>query len=143
MAAELKIYSIYKLQDEAKYYLLRTERPAFSNASQNEEDAAGTAEQNDRSRMLKHISPAGFELIGELQNYPIGEILYAANGISELDIYYMQTEFGHPWIVLGTAATEEAFLSELNGDEDLLRLKPTGRPIKIKAAFLTEEDYSL
>ncbi|MEL1244801.1 hypothetical protein AAEO56_11055 [Flavobacterium sp. DGU11] len=139
MAAELQIYSIYKLQDEDKYYLLRTERPAFSNASQSEEDAAGTAEQNNRSRMLKHISPDGFELIGELQNSPVGEALYAASGKRGLDIYYMETEFGHPWVVLGNATSEEEFLSALDDDEDLLRLQPIGRPVKITVDFLTEE----
>jgi hypothetical protein len=143
MAAELKIYSIYKLQDEDKYYLLRTERPAFSNASQSEEDAAESTGQNNRSRMLKQISPGAFEFIGELQNSPIGEALYAASGKGGLNIYYMETEFGHPWVVLGTANSEKEFLSELDEDEDLLCLKPVGSPIKITAAFLTEADFSL
>lgn len=141
MAAELTIYSIYKLQDGDKHYLLKTERPAYSNASQSEEDRAERIETNNRDRLLESISPAGFELVGELQNYPVGDVLYALKGSSVLEIYYMETEFGHPWVVLGTAGSEDEFLSELNDDEDLLRLKPIGQPIKITVTFVTENDF--
>jgi hypothetical protein len=143
MAGELTIYSIYKFQGEDNHYLLRTERPAYSNASQTDEDIAHSIERDTRERMLKHINLANFELIGELQNYPAGETLFAAKGKSEVDIYYMETEFGHPWIVLGTADTAEEFLSELDNDEDLLRLKPVGNPIKITATFFSENDFQL
>ncbi|AWH84711.1 hypothetical protein HYN59_06065 [Flavobacterium album] len=143
MAAELNIYSIYKLRNEDKYYLLRTERPGFSNASQMEEDLAEAAEEEQRNRMLEQVSPAGFDFIGELQNAPIGDALYTENGKANLEIYYMETEFGHPWIVLGNAPSEEAFLAELNDDEDLLRLKPVGKPVKIRVAYLTENDFNL
>ncbi|RZJ69030.1 MAG: hypothetical protein EOO45_14040 [Flavobacterium sp.] len=141
MAVELTIYSIYKLTGKGSYFLLRTLRPGYSNVSQIEEDIAVSAEQTSRERMLKQISPAGFELIGELQNYPVGDTLFSVEAKSEVDIYYMETGFGHPWVVLGTASSEEEFLSELEDDEDLMRLKPVGSPIKITATFFTENDF--
>lgn len=137
MAAELTVYSIYKLRDGDRHYLLRTVRPEYSNASQTEEDRAEYTEQDNRRRMLESISPAGFELVGEMQSYPVGDALYAPNGNTVLDIYYMETAFGHPWIILGTAQSEEAFLLELEDDDDLVRLKPIGGPIKIEVTFIT------
>jgi hypothetical protein len=144
MAAELTIYSIYRLNGERRYFLLRTERPEFSNASQVEEDMAVAAEQDVRDRMLHRISEffghGGLEFIGELQNYPVGEAIYSAAEKARLEIYYIGTQFGHPWIILGDAASEEAFLSEIEADEDLARLGPTGQPIKIEVTFFTESD---
>jgi hypothetical protein len=145
MAAELTIYSIYRLTREGRYFLLRTERPEFSNVSQVEEDIAIAAEQDLRNRMLHRIieffGHGGLEFIGELQNYPVGDALNALNESSVLEIYYTVTEFGHPWIILGTAGSEEEFLSGLNDDEDLSRLNPIGRPIKITVTFVTENDF--
>lgn len=144
MAAELTIHSIYRLTGESRYFLLRTERPEFSNASQEQEDITVAAEQDVRNRMLHRISEffghGGLEFIGELQNYPVGDALYSAVGKTALEIYYIRTQFGHPWIILGDAASEEAFLSEIEADEDLVRLMPTGHPIKIKVTLYAESD---
>ncbi|MCW4468126.1 hypothetical protein OGH69_04040 [Flavobacterium sp. MFBS3-15] len=140
MAGGFTIYSIYRLTGEGRYFLLRTVQREYSNASQAEEDAAVAAEQHIRSQMLQRISTADFELVGEMQNYPIGDALYAPNGNMVLDIYYMETAFGHPWIILGTARSEEAFLSELEEDADLLRLEPIGKPVKIEVTFITGSD---
>lgn len=55
MASELKIFSIYKIQNENKYYLLRTERPSFSNAFQTQENLADKIEQSKREYILDQI----------------------------------------------------------------------------------------
>jgi len=145
MGAELTIYSIYRLTAENRHFLLRTVQCEYSNASQAAEDAAVTSEQYLRGQMLDKISGgfghAGLEFIGEMQNYPVGDALNALNESSVLEIYYSVTEFGHPWVVLGTAGSEEEFLSGLNDDEDLSRLNPIGRPIKITVTFVTENDF--
>lgn len=142
MASELKIFSIYRVKNEDKYYLLRTERPSFSNASQNQEDLADSIEKKKREHILQLIgkthNQTDFNFIGELQGYPIGDKLYSDNGNQELSIYYMETEFGQPWIIIGNANTEAEFLAELNDDEDLLALKPVGKPQQIFATFITE-----
>ena len=142
MAAELEFFSIYKIEN--KYYVLKTIRQDFNNASQNQEDDAGQIEMDCRDKMLYYIkqqhNQATPELIGELQGVPIGEDLCADYGNSELNMYYIATEYGHPWIILGTAASEKDFLSELNEDEELLDLKPIGQPKPITARYLTEND---
>lgn len=150
MASELKIFSIYKTQNEDKYYLLRTERPSFSNASQTQENLADKIEQNKREYILDQIGKnydqnqqVNFDLIGEFQGYPIGDKLYLQSGNLELNIYYLETEFGKQWIIIGNANSEKEFLTELNDDEDLLRLKPVGQPKQIKAIFVTENDFDL
>lgn len=150
MASELKIFTIYSIQKEEKYFLLQTERPGFSNASQIQENAADKIEQNKREYILTQIGKnynrndkTNFEFIGEFQGYPIGDKLYADKGNIELNIYYMATESGWPWIILGTANSETGFLTELNDDDDLLRLKPIGAVKLIKAIFLTEQDFDL
>ena len=147
MASKMNIFSIYKAQNSENYYLIRTERPSFSNFSQNQENLAYSIEQDKRNYILLQIKSANsknlidFEFIGELQNNPIGDRLYAHNGSSGLNIYYMETEFGQPWIIIGNASSETEFLAELNEDEDLLKLKPIGKPKHIEATFITENDF--
>lgn len=150
MASELTIFSIYKTPNEEKYFLLRTERPGFSNASQIQENLAYEIEQQKRDYILKQIGEnynpndkTNFERIGEFQDYPIGDKLYLGNGNLELDMYYMETESGKPWVILGTANSETEFLTELNDDDDLLRLNPVGQPKLIQVTFLTENDFDL
>ncbi|MDR1163196.1 MAG: hypothetical protein LBM17_05075 [Candidatus Accumulibacter sp.] len=147
MASGLKIFSLYKVHLADKYYLLRTERPSFSNASQDQENLANSAERNKREYILGKIgethgkSLTEFDFIGELQGNPIGDRLYSENGNPELDIYYLETEFGRPWIIMGNANSERDFLTELDDDEDLSKLKPLGQVKRIKATFVTENDF--
>ncbi|UUC43939.1 hypothetical protein [Flavobacterium cerinum] len=150
MASELTIFYLYSTQNEEKYFLLRTERPGFSNASQVQEDLGNQIEQLKRDFILAEIGKkyhqngqVNFELIGEFQGDPIGEKLYHDNGNLELNVYYMETEFGKPWIIIGEANSETAFLTELNDDSDLLRLNPVGQPKQITATFITENDFDL
>lgn len=150
MASELTIYSIYYSQMEKKYFLLRTERPCFTNSSQIQEDLANELEQNKRASILDLIwekyeyqGKTNFEFIGEFQGSPIGDKLYLENGNFELEIFYLETEFGKPWIIIGNENSEVSFLKELNDDDDLLRLGPIGKPKQIKVTFVTENDFHL
>lgn len=52
----------------------------------------------------------------------------------------MQTDFGKPWIVLGTADSEAEFLAKLEDDEDFQALKPIEKPTKIDAYFVTQNN---
>jgi hypothetical protein len=144
MAAPQNSYSIYKIRDNGKCYIFKTTIPDFNNASQTQEDDAIETEINSRIKMVNFISSLHDrgepELLGELQNFPLGEDLYTPTGNKEVNLFYMNTEFGHPWVVMGTADSQEAFLSELSEDEELLALKPIGQPKRITAWFLTEKD---
>ncbi len=144
MASQGYIFSIYKAAPTGKYYLLRTTRREFRNAAQREEDDAVQEEANKRVQLLTHIAATfhpdaktSFELIGELQGLPIGNALYEAKDGETLSIYYQQTAYGHPWIILGTAPSEATFLAALKEDEDLLALNPVGKLQQIHATFVT------
>ncbi|GAA5082596.1 hypothetical protein GCM10023210_00120 [Chryseobacterium ginsengisoli] len=148
MAIEQDIFSIYKSSDNELYFVLRTVLPDFNNASQSDEDNSWEIESKQRSELLKCIgkrySCSNFERIGELQGFPIGEIFYSEFGESQVPVYYMETDFGKPWIVFGTANSEEEFLSELTNEDndDLQALNPVGKPIKIDACFVTLNDFN-
>lgn len=151
MASELSIFSIYRAEDNDDYYLIRTERPSYSNASQTQEDLANEIEQLKRECILDAIAKRhnpnchknDFAFIGEYQGYPVGDILYLDHGSADLNIYYLETGFGQPWIIIGNASSEADFLMEIKGDEDLVGLQPFGKPIQVKATFITENDFDL
>lgn len=147
MASEQTIFSLYKSIHENKHYLLRTIRPTYSNVSQTQADLAENREQEQRKSLLKQIAHMEnssehihFDFIGEFQGYPMGDKLYADNGKIELKIFYMETTFGKPWIILGNASNEQEFLAELQDDPDLVNLQAVGNPTEITAIFLTEND---
>lgn len=146
MAVRNYIFSIYKTFDDSpKYFVLRTALPAFRNSSQIEEDRSWKAESAQRSQMLeligKEIGNNEFELVGEFHGDPEGDIFYLESGASGIPVYYMQTDFGKPWIIFGTADSEEEFLAAVENDEDMRALNPIGKPIKIEARFVIPNDF--
>ncbi|KPE52828.1 hypothetical protein [Chryseobacterium indologenes] len=145
MAGGHYIFSIYKASGSTRYFVLRTERPAFNNASQSEEDESWEIESTQRSRLLKSVGDrencTDFERIGELHGFPVGDVFYSDSGQSQIPVYYMHTDFGKPWIVFGTAGSEEEFLAELGEDDELQALNPIGKPIKIEACFVIQNDF--
>jgi hypothetical protein len=143
MASRLPIYSIYKLGRLERYYVLQTEQPSYSNISQSQQDAAQQIEQESRQRLLTQLLQTLpmeerllCEFIGELQEWPVGDILCTAPNYAELPIYYLHTRYGHPWIILGSAASEEEFMDEVEATEELLALQPSGLPTKIVAVLV-------
>ena len=147
MGSELTVTSLYRNHETGHFVLLRTVRPAFSNYSQTQDDQAYQIEQTRREALLNYAAATlgahkkeAFELIGELQELPVGEILMTASGGVAAEVFYVHTEYGHPWIIVGTACDEAGFLQELSEDEGLLNLRPVGRPIMIKAHCFDESD---
>ena len=150
MGSELTIISLYRNRETGGFVLLRTVRPAFPNYSQTQDDQAYQIEQNRRAALLSYAAASlgthkkeAFELVGELQDLPVGEILMTASGGVSEEVFYMLTEYGYPWIVLGTASSEAAFLSELSEDEALLGLQPVGLPIGIEAFCFAGSDAGI
>lgn len=144
MAGEQYIFSLYITSDK-QYFLFRTVRPDFNNASQNEEDESWEKESAQRNMLIEcagnRYTQKDFDIVGELQGFPIGEVFYSEYGKPQVPVYYMQTNFGKPWIIFGTANSEEEFLNELEDDEDLQSLDPIGKPIKIDVCFITQNDF--
>lgn len=91
--------------------------------------------------LLELLTLASLILIGEIQGYPVGDALYSAKGNTKMEIYYAKTQFGHPWIILGDAISEEAFLCEVEADEDFQSMELQGQPVKITVTYLTENDF--
>ena len=147
MGSELTVTSLYRNRETGHFVLLRTVCPAFSNYSQTQDDQAYQIEQTRREALLNYAAATlgthkkeAFELVGELQELPVGEILMTASGGVATEVFYVHTEYGYPWIILGTARDEASFLQELSEDEELLGLRPTGIPILIKAHCFAESD---
>ncbi|MDJ0367237.1 hypothetical protein QMK33_18975 [Hymenobacter sp. H14-R3] len=150
MARRLTIYSIYKLGLAERHYLLQTEQPEYANVSQSQEDTAVAAEQASRQRLLAQLLQAlpllerGLcEFVGQLQDLPVGEVLYTAPSYAELPVYYGYTRYGYPWVVLGTAASENAFLAEVEATEELVGLQPIGPLTKIMVTLVRALDVAL
>lgn len=145
MAGEQDIFSLY-ITNGRKYFLFRTVRPDFNNASQSQEDESWQQESEQRNVMMNHVgelyAQKVFARVGELQGYPIGDVFYSDYGNPKVPVYYMQTDFGEPWIVFGTADSEEEFLTKLTEDDDLQALNPIGKPIKIDVCFVTPNDLN-
>jgi hypothetical protein len=147
MASRLPIYSIYKLGRLGHYYVLQTEQPSYSNVSQSQQDAAQQIEQESRQRLLTQLLQALpleerllCEFIGELQDLPVGDALYTAPNYTELPVYYLHTQYGYPWIILGSADSEKEFLAEVEATEELMALQPSGPLIKIVATLVKAQN---
>ena len=49
---------------------------------------------------------------------------------------------GAPWVVMGTAADEDAFWREVGADEDLSSLHPIRPAVRRRAFFVVEGDLT-
>lgn len=148
MGAGFYIFSLYCFRPTGAHVLLRTFQPAYSNSSQAEEDFAIQAETNSRNACLLKIAGehstqiklSDFTFIGEMQGFPPGDILYEKQGCKALSLYYCNTRFGAPWIVLGIAGSETEFVNELTGDDDFTSFFPLGEAKNITADFYVQPD---
>lgn len=141
----MKIFNLYRI--DSIYYLTRIEKPVFSNISQDAEEQANLVVEKSKQMLLKHIACligvntiSAFQLIGEFQGFPIGDALYSQEGNQNLTIFYCQTGYGYPWIILGTALSKQQFIDELFDDDELTSLHPTGEYFEIKVSYYTEND---
>ncbi len=147
MGSELTVTSLYRNRETGRFVLLRTVRSAYANYSQGQDDEAYQIEQTRRKALLSYAGATlgtpkkeAFELVGELQDLPVGETLLTASGGVTAEVFYVRTEYGYPWIILGTARDEADFLQKLSEDEELLGLRPVGNPTLIKAHCFAECD---
>ena len=151
MGIPLDIYTLYRLAQQGNrcehFLLLRVERPGFCNAIEPEYEAAIAIAQERQTRLLTryhqvlaHQCPGhhSCELVGELQCFPVGEELLDADGGFDIDLWVAETQFGCPWVVMGTAASEEEFWQGVEADDDLMSLKAIKPAVKRRVWFLTQ-----
>jgi hypothetical protein len=148
MGAGFYIFSLYNYRQTGVYFLLRTFQPTYSNSNQAEENLAIQTEINSRNALLLKVAGehtaqvklSDFTYIGEMQGFPPGDILYEKQGCKALSLYYCETSFGAPWIVLGIAESETEFVNELQADGDLTSFFPLGEVKKITTGFYVQPD---
>lgn len=153
MGIPLDIFTLHLLRGEETncqhYLLLKVERPSFNNADEVDYaravDAAGI-----KTRALVEVyetqalagecdGPHAVDLVGELQSYPAGGEVFAEGGGFFVELWVARTRFGHPWVVMGTAESEEEFWRAVEQDDELSGLGAGGPAEKRRAYFLTEE----
>jgi len=151
MGIPLDVFSLYRLQGEGcrHYLLLRVGQPEFSNADECDYARAVEAAEARRRALLEAYAAGALagecarahavSLVGELQSQPAGGELFDGRAGFHVELWVAETRFGHPWVVLGAAASEEEFWREVGRDENLSRLGASGPARKLRAYFLAEE----
>jgi hypothetical protein len=148
MAAPIDVYYLVKFApppvDHPPYLLLKLTQAEYANWSQTQEDAAvaDVIQRRDQiigslvSQIEPSASPATAEVVGEFQGYPDGDAFYEETDRQALDVWVAPTRFGHYWIVLGIAVSEEAFWQKIAEDEDAAGLGPTRPARQLTVRFL-------
>lgn len=153
MGIPLDVFSLYRLHNEGAhchhYLLLKVEQPAFSNADEGEYDNVVEVADRKRSNLIEVYEaeiladqcggPHEVALLGELQASPTGDDLFEESAGREVDLWITETGYGHPWVVMGTAASEEAFWVAVEEDEDLWCLGAVKPARNQRVYFLTEK----
>lgn len=154
MGIPLEIFSLYQLQNPdahcQHYLLLKVRQAEFNNADQGEYDFVAQMADAKRNTLLElYITKIladecanhhEISLLGELQNAPIGDELYQEVGKLYVDLWVATTRFGHPWVVMGTAANEAAFWRAIAQDEELAHLGASSPAKQYRAFLVTEND---
>ncbi len=152
MGIPLDIFSLYLLQNDGlscrHYLLLKVAQPELSNADQGEHNHAVEVADRKRSALIEAYEaellvgecagPHAVNLIGELQACPVGDELFEEPGGFQVDLWVAETRFGHPWVVMGMAESEEIFWRGVEQDEELASLGAARPARKERAFFLTE-----
>ena len=154
MAVPTDIYSLHEITaagDSSTWLLLtRVSRRGFANWNQVDEDDANKAATNHEELLVKRFlsenceSEGAYESrkVGELQHTPVGDILADPKYQGDVDLWIAATSYGPPWIVLGTAASEEAFWAEVRADEDLVSLNPQRPARRVQAQYRQSSTYT-
>lgn len=154
MGIPLDIFSLYVLRDEGggcrHHLLLRVEQPAFSNADEGDYARAVEAAERKRRALFEAYEAGplagecgarhGAKLVGELQSQPAGAELFEQGGGFRVDLWVAETRFGHPWVAMGAAGSEEEFWRAVEGDENLSALGALRPAEKLPAYFVDERD---
>ncbi|MGW7436190.1 hypothetical protein [Streptomyces sp. NPDC054849] len=149
MGAPIKIFRLFSYRPCGHDLLVRVVRPAAPNADQGaldaSDDVADSATEQLRTWWEQwHLRPAcphrhTAALVGELQEEPVGEDLFGS-GPRRLGVWVASTKYGAPWVVLGTAPTEEQFWHQVRADSGLHGLGPLAPAELRHVSFLTDED---
>jgi hypothetical protein len=152
MGIPLDIFSLYQLRGEdascQHYLLLRVGQPAFHNADEVDYARAVEISEQKKHALIERYTAEiltnecckqhKVNLVGELQTHPTGDELIEGDGEIDVDIWVAETRFGYPWVVLGTAASEDEFWQLVEQDDELVSLGASHPAKKQRVYFLTE-----
>ncbi|MET9603772.1 hypothetical protein ABZZ17_01760 [Streptomyces sp. NPDC006512] len=149
MGAAIRIFRLFRYQPCGHELLVRVARPAAPNAAQGALDAADDEADSATERLRtrweqRHLRSAcphrhTSSLVAEMQEEPVGEDLFGPGG-RLLGVWVAGTKYGAPWVVLGTAPTEDGFWHRVQDDPALLGLGPLAPAELHHVHFLTTED---
>ena len=152
MGIPLTVFSLYRLEGAgcAHHLLLRVRQAAFSNADAAAYDRAVHAADARRGALIRVYqsdllprecaAPHEARLVGELQARLVGDGLSEGRGGREVDVWIAQTRYGAPWVVMGTAESEEEFWRGVEEDDDLAGLDPRRPAARQRVFFLADAD---
>ena len=141
------LYELSQAEWETKELLLRVTKEVVSSSNSRGEDLAEICMERKRDALLRQVladnSFSRYRLLGSFELSPEGDELYEEKGGFELALWYAQTAYGSPYIVLSQAETEEDFYHLLETDEDMYALNPIYPAERVQALFHTENDFPL
>ncbi|MBL7893345.1 MAG: hypothetical protein JNL63_11995 [Bacteroidia bacterium] len=154
MAVPIDVFGLFKIsgpgKTNEKMFLLRVKRPGYSYARPYQEDEAFYIEKMKMEALLLACSAKFYgddeiavEHISSFEYKPKGEILFRANGMTDIDIWVGQPSEFPDSIVISMADSESDFLKFVEADEDLNFFLPLSKTEKHSVTFITENDFDL
>ncbi|WP_020470574.1 hypothetical protein [Zavarzinella formosa] len=150
MAGPIDIYDLVRFANEAAgcvhHLLLKVTQAEYPNWNETKsaivhDEMTRRRDQlieSFRSQMLPQTCPHAHhaEIVGEFQDYPLGDVFYEGGDHPVLDIWVASTKYGSHWIVLGVADSEEDFWRQVAENEDLISLGPIPPARQVRVHFL-------
>lgn len=157
MGSPIQIYRLFKYSNTAgagcqHFLLLQLNRAGFSNSSETEyEQAESLVDRRAREMLIMFETGVlrtnctrqhEIAVRGEMQEAPFGDALFDRHASRWLDIWVAETNFGHPWVVIGTASTEDDFWSQMKeeSNDDLRSLEPRAPAQKFRVWFMSDAE---
>lgn len=148
MAVPLNVYFLYKINNinnESEFLLIKVIKPAWNNSIENEGEKAEELLDKKRDEVLtKFIAKNNWmstDLIGQFEGEPEGDSFYEDHGGFYIDFWKAKSGFGYPWMIISEAQDEQDFWNIVKNDCFLKNSRPLPPAEKIRAKFITEEDY--
>lgn len=154
MAEPVDVFGLFKLSSvnkpEEKMLLLRIKRPGYSYTRPEQEEEAFQIERMKMEALLYACSKKYFgeeeislDHITSFEYRPNGDILFAANGMNDIEIWAGSPSEYPDSIVISMADSETEFLKFVEANDDLNFFLPLNKTEKHTVTFITENDFDL
>lgn len=148
LAVPLNVYFLYKISNtnnESEFLLIKVIKPAWNNSIENEGEEAEELLDKKRNEVLIKFTAennwTSTDLLGQFEGEPEGDSFYEEHGGFYIDFWRAKSDFGFPWMIISEAHDEQDFWNIVKNDCFLENARPLPPAEKIRAKFITEEDY--